>query len=296
MLLAPFGKQPLEITLSGLTNEDKDLSVDTFRTVTLPLLSHFGISEGLELKIQRRGAPPQGGGEITFKSPIIRTLRSINLVNEGKIKRIRGIAYCTRVSPQIANRVAESSKELLKEFTPNVYIYTDPAKGGDTGESPGYGLLLVAESTTGCLTCVEGIGKKSSVGVFAAARGEQPEVAEDLGTRVAKDLLVELMRGGCVDRIHQAMVVCLMALGPEDVSKVLFGDLPLPESTIAMLRDLSVFFGVKFKIKTEEKVVGGGAEEAEDEEGEEEEEEEEVRRVSLMCKGAGFTNFAKGIA
>lgn len=43
--------QPLTITLRGITNDGVDLGVDTFRTVTLPLLKRLGIEEGLELRV-----------------------------------------------------------------------------------------------------------------------------------------------------------------------------------------------------------------------------------------------------
>lgn len=47
---------------------------------------------------------------VEFKCPIVRELKPINLTDPGLMKRIRGNAYCTKVSPQIANRVAESSR------------------------------------------------------------------------------------------------------------------------------------------------------------------------------------------
>ncbi|KAG8965422.1 hypothetical protein FRC05_003259 [Tulasnella sp. 425] len=92
LMLAPFAKKPLNLTLTGVTTDDKDLSVDLLRTVTLPHLQLFGISEGVELKIKKRGAPPLGGGEVQFSCPIVRNLKIINFVETGKIKRIRGIA------------------------------------------------------------------------------------------------------------------------------------------------------------------------------------------------------------
>lgn len=36
--LAPFGKAPLALGLTGITNDDRDFGVDTLRAVTLPLL------------------------------------------------------------------------------------------------------------------------------------------------------------------------------------------------------------------------------------------------------------------
>lgn len=60
---------------SGITNDSKDPCVDTFRSATLPLLKQFGVpSEGLELKIESRGVPPHGGGEVLLSVPIIQSL------------------------------------------------------------------------------------------------------------------------------------------------------------------------------------------------------------------------------
>lgn len=46
--------------------------MDTFRSTTLPLLKRFGVpSERLELKIESRGSPPDGGGEVILTVPIV---------------------------------------------------------------------------------------------------------------------------------------------------------------------------------------------------------------------------------
>jgi RNA 3'-terminal phosphate cyclase-like protein len=58
--------------------------VDTFRTITLPMLKRqFGIEEGLSLQIVRRGTAPGGGGEIHLKLPITKELKLINWTDEG---------------------------------------------------------------------------------------------------------------------------------------------------------------------------------------------------------------------
>lgn len=67
--LAPFAKKPMHLTLKGITTDEHDLSVrsliialwylskclqyqaDILRTVTLPHLQLFGISDGLELRV-----------------------------------------------------------------------------------------------------------------------------------------------------------------------------------------------------------------------------------------------------
>ena len=72
IMLAPFSKKPLQRSLRGITTDDDDLSVswlcpqillcsltppipqqvDIIRTVTLPHLQLFGVSDGLELRVR----------------------------------------------------------------------------------------------------------------------------------------------------------------------------------------------------------------------------------------------------
>jgi RNA 3'-terminal phosphate cyclase-like protein len=68
------------------------IQVDILRTVTLPHLQLFGLSDGLELRIKKRGAAPGGGGEAQFLCPIVKQVKTLNFVEPGKIKRIRGIS------------------------------------------------------------------------------------------------------------------------------------------------------------------------------------------------------------
>ncbi|KIJ54680.1 hypothetical protein M422DRAFT_240763 [Sphaerobolus stellatus SS14] len=59
----------------------------------LPHLQPFGIGDGLELLITRRGAAPLGGGEVQFLRPVVKQLKTLTFVKAGRTKRIRGIAY-----------------------------------------------------------------------------------------------------------------------------------------------------------------------------------------------------------
>jgi RNA 3'-terminal phosphate cyclase-like protein len=67
---------------------------------------------------------------------------------------------------------------------------------------------MVAETTTGCL-------------ISAEATGEGGTLPEELGKQVSALLLDEVHNGGCIDTVSQSLVLVLMALCPEDVSKVL---------------------------------------------------------------------------
>ncbi|XP_072904437.1 RNA 3'-terminal phosphate cyclase-like protein isoform X2 [Hemitrygon akajei] len=267
LCLAPFCKRPLKAILKGVTNDQTDPSVDTLKATALPLMKRFGIDgEGFELKVVRRGMPPGGGGEIFFSCPVRRFLKPIQLTDPGKIKRIRGVAYSVRVSPQMANRIVDSARSILNKFIPDIYIYTDHMKGANSGKSPGFGLSLVAETTNGTVLSAELVSNPSGQG--------SPVLPEDLGKNCAKLLLEEIYRGGCVGSINQSLALLYMTLGQQDVSKLQIG--PLSPYTIEFLRHLKSFFQIMFKIETQPMEERKGGE-----------------KVLMTCMGVGFSNISK---
>ena len=255
--LALFAKNPVQLILTGITNDALDLSVDILLNVTFPLLRNFGV-EGASLKIKKRGAAPRGGGQIEISLPIIKEIRPINLTDSGLIRRVRGVAFCSRASPTILARVVDSARGVLNNLLPDVHIHTDHYKGAEGGLSAGYSLSLVAESTTGVLLSAE-----------RTAGEKKGELPEDVGREAAIMLLEEIRRGGVVDSSHQCLVLQLMVLGPEDVSKVSFG--ALTDQAIKTLRLLKDAFGVVFKIK----------------------EDESTNTVTLSCFGTGMKNVSR---
>ncbi|KAF8581498.1 18S rRNA biogenesis protein [Ramaria rubella] len=263
IMLAPFAKRPLQLTLKGVTTNEEDLSVDLIRTVTLPHLHFFGIQDGLELRISQRGAAPLGGGQAQFICPIVKQVKTLNFVQAGRIKRIRGIAHAVRVSPQFSNRMIDSCRSVLNRYIPDIYLYSDVYKGEDSGKSPGYALSLVAESTTSVLRSSEAV----------SLPGGTPE---EVALAAARALLVEIRRGGCVDRQHQCLVLLMMVLGSEDIGKVRMGG--LTARTIQFLRDIRDFFGTSFKIVPAEPSDADNSE------------------LILSCYGIGFINVNKPVA
>lgn len=108
--ILPFGKKASSIAFTGITNDDADFTVDTLRTVVFPNLSHFGFGEGLSVTVKKRGVPPEGGGLCLFTCPTVRELKPINLCEEGYVKKVRGVAFSCKVSPQLSNRLVDSSR------------------------------------------------------------------------------------------------------------------------------------------------------------------------------------------
>lgn len=60
-----------------------------------------------------------------------------------------------QVPPQNANRMVDAARGVLNQLLADVYIFTDAAAGPAAGNSPGYGITLVAETTSGCLISAE---------------------------------------------------------------------------------------------------------------------------------------------
>jgi RNA 3'-terminal phosphate cyclase-like protein len=158
----------------------------------------------------------------------------------------------------MGNRMVDKARSILNNFIPDVYIYTDHYKGKDSGLSPGYAISLVAETTTGCLISAEFAAHTNtsdpSLHQAAAAAsaptisltsnsntsssGDSKEITdtsstvngaivlpEDLGIHCSKLLVEEIAKGGVVDSAHQSLVLLLMLLCPEDVSKIRLGKL-----------------------------------------------------------------------
>lgn len=280
MQLAPFSKNPLRIKLRGVTNNQIDPSVDNIKSSSLPLLAKFlGSDDGLELKVLKRGAPPGGGGEVLFACPCKPKLRPIKFLDAGKVKRIRGVAYAMRVSPQFANRMVDSAKSLLNKCVPDVYIYTDHMRGASSGKSPGFGLCLVAETTNGSFYTAEACSNARD-GEGQGGLSGAPSVPEDIGLEAASLLLDEVFRGGCVDSSNQSTAALMMALGQSDISKIVMGE--LTNYSIHFLRHMKTFLQVTFMIEPVK---------------EEEDDDEERRtggdKLTLTCLGIGYKNLSK---
>ena len=240
--LAAFCQRPLSLSLTGVTHHPLDLSADTFAHVTLPLLQNFGL-QGALLSVKRRGRLPRGGGEVAVSLPNVRSaLKPVYIVDEGLVRRVRGVASASHLAPSLCARLVESARGVLHNFLPDVQISADCQTGKGGGSSPGYSLCLTAQATSGVLYAAEACALPSGA-------GDDVSTPEDVGRRVALQLLREIETGGVVDSAHQPLLLLLMALTPEDVSKVRLG--PLTPQAVNTLRLLREVFGLTFKIQEE---------------------------------------------
>ena len=252
-LLAPFSKAPMNVHFTGpgvitSATEHGDMSVDSVRTAVLPLFANFGIFNNIELRVLRRSNPGPGGkggaGEVQLVfGHQVRLPKTVHILNPGRIKRIRGVAYCTGVSASNNARSIEAARGVLNPMTGDTYIYSDvtsapfvpsqdtTASGSKRKTGIGFGLSLVAESTTGCLY---------SADVASPASGGVPP--EDLGRDCAYQLLESVGQRGCVSLEAAPTMLTLMAMGSEDIGRIRIGkDVLATERFIQLGRDLKAF-------------------------------------------------------
>lgn len=92
--------------------------------------------------MRKRGYSPLGGGEVTLKQGFCRKLEAVSMIDEGKIKRVRGWVTSAKVSPQLTTRVVDKIREVFNDYIPDVWIHTDHYKKGQAGDQPGYAVSL----------------------------------------------------------------------------------------------------------------------------------------------------------
>ena len=252
-LLAPFSKAQVNVLFTGpgvitSATETGDISIDTVRTAILPLYKNFGIENNIELRILRRsntGRDGKGGGgevQLVFGHQV-RLPKTIHLLNAGRVKRVRGVAYSTGVAGANNARLIEAARGVLNELVPDTYIFSDvssapfipaPEKNNASAKKKtglGFGLSLVAESTTNMLYSADIASPPSG--------GETPE---DLGRKCAYQLLESIEQGSCVSAANATTMFTLMSMGSEDVGRIAIAKEALcSEPVIQLARDLRMF-------------------------------------------------------
>jgi RNA 3'-terminal phosphate cyclase-like protein len=255
-ILAPFAKKAVNVRFEGegcitSATETGDISVDAVRTAILPLYEKFGIlSTKLELRVLQRscaGPGGKGGGgvvELRFGSQV-RLPKTLHLNRSpGRVRRIRGVAYCTGVSASNNARMIHAARGVLNALVSDVHVAAQydqaPLVDAGDGEDPkkkrrtgvGFGICLVAESSS------EGVFYSADV-VAPSSGGVTPE---DVGKKCAWQLLEVVEQGGCVTKAGASTVLMLMAMGSEDVGRVRLGkDVVGTEDVIGLGRDLKRF-------------------------------------------------------
>ncbi len=194
--VAAFADRPSVFRIRGGTFQDFAPSAYHFKYALLTLLDRMGLRA--ELEVLRPGYVPTGGGLIELRVwPVAGPLRPLRLTDPGWVVRVWGLAISShlrqrRVSDRMAARCRERLAAAGLEAEVEV-IYED------TAAQAGAGLVVFAETDTGC--------------IFGADRsGELRRSSEEIGDYVAATLLADLRSGATVDRYLADQLVLFGAL------------------------------------------------------------------------------------
>lgn len=263
MLIAPFSKKKFSIIFKGLTSlSSDDIEIDSLKWGMIPLLEKFGVRE-ISVHILRKGAPPLGGGEVHLVcNSLIPQPLTIHALEEPKFSAIRGVAHCARVSPSVVNRMIDQARSILRPTGVEVNISADVWRGENSGKSPGFGLVLVAELKKGWRIFTDGVGTPGLL-------------PEDLAELVSYNLLQELSTSSVIGKRQLLWAACFMTIGKEDVGRLKIHKEQIDENFVSILRDIKSVFGIEAFLK---------------------EDDESENCFILSIKGVGFTNASKKIA
>ncbi|CAI4792497.1 ALI_collapsed_G0050510.mRNA.1.CDS.1 [Saccharomyces cerevisiae] len=132
------------------------------------------------------------------------------------------------------------------------------------GRSPGWGITLVAQS------------KQKGWSYFAEDIGDAGSIPEELGEKVACQLLEEISKSAAVGRNQLPLAIVYMVIGKEDIGRLRINKEQIDERFIILLRDIKKIFNTEVFLKP--------VDEADNED------------MIATIKGIGFTNTSKKIA
>jgi RNA 3'-terminal phosphate cyclase (ATP) len=214
------GGLPLDrvrLVLKGGTDADLAPPIGYLQHVLLPTLArHLGVEA--EAACVRRGFFPRGGGEVHVTVRPLqpgKSLESFDIMDPRRVVRVRISAFVAgNLRVGIAKRLVAAARAELQaaglipgasgeggggaaasaSSDPKTHMVAVEEEvrelGREEATGDGCGLLLVAESDTGCLW-------------GAAAPGKKGVTAEDIGRTCARELAEDVLSGGCVDRYMQ---------------------------------------------------------------------------------------------
>jgi len=181
--LACFAEKPSKFRLEGGLFQDFAPSAYHMKFVLLPLLKQMGIQA--ELEIIRPGYVPKGKGIIEIRVEPVEKLQPFNLIEQGKITSINGIALSSHLEEKkVSQRMAQECRKTLnaqgyKAEIEEIYDKSSLQEGA--------ALAIYADTSSG-----------SVIGSDRAGRPDRR--SESIGRYVAQNFMEDVNTGAAVDR------------------------------------------------------------------------------------------------
>jgi len=181
--LACFAEKPSKFRLQGGLFQDFAPSAYHMKFILLPLLKQMGIQA--ELEIIRPGYVPKGKGIIEIEVEPVEKLKPLNLIEQGKITSINGIALSSHLEEKkVSQRMAQECRKILSSQGYKVEIKEIYDK---SSLQEGAALAIYADTSSG-----------SVIGSDRAGRPGRR--SESIGRYVAQNFMEDVNTGAAVDR------------------------------------------------------------------------------------------------
>ncbi|KAI5190002.1 RNA 3'-terminal phosphate cyclase-like protein [Nematocida sp. AWRm77] len=212
LLLCGFAKKPMRVSLRGCTNKEGSLSVDLIKSVHCKVLLEFGVVS--DIRIARRALYPSLDGEVLFLGDVAKELQPVRMDQREELERIASVNYSARLSSDVLTRITNLHRDALKQMTPSVKVYNDIGNKSNTGETPGFGTLLLV------------FGQRSIYYAEYTVDGTcslLTETPESRSEKCIKSLLRSVRKSGAFDAKVQNFLLTLLPLTLPEASCVLIG-------------------------------------------------------------------------
>ncbi|TRO52275.1 RNA 3'-phosphate cyclase, partial [Candidatus Bathyarchaeota archaeon] len=221
-----FGDRPSTITVKGGTAVTWSPPIPFLENIVYKALGAMDVSP--EIRVERHGFYPRGGGEVTQRTRNVSVLQPLEL-GAPAIKKIRGVSICGALPEHVAVRQAESAKKRLNELRFKSVI--TPTVAEPSPHSPGSLICLWAEG--------------ENVFMGADSLGARGKPAEEVGAEAAVKLIREVRSGANLDQHTTDHLILPMSLA-DGVSRFRTSIITL--HTLTAIKVAQMFTDAKFTI------------------------------------------------
>lgn len=194
--LGLFANRESSYTISGGLFQDFAPNAFHMKYVLMNLLKRLSIQADIE--IIKPGYVPTGGGIIKIEvKPIAGNLRPLRLTEQGRISCIKGVAISSHLKERkVSQRMADTCNRILARagYKADIETIYD-----ETANQRGAALFIYAVTDKGCV-----IGSDMA--------GRLGRTSEEIGRRVAHNLLEDIESGATVDRFTADQLILYATL------------------------------------------------------------------------------------
>lgn len=225
-----FAKDTSSLSLKGGTHVPFSPSFHYLSEVFIPMISMLGIK--VKANIESYGFYPKGGGKINIEiTPAgLDSIRGVNLLERGRIKRLKGLSGVGNLPLSIAERQREAALKMIETQGLDAEIETLSVS------TPGQGTFIFLKLETD--NCLAGF----------SSLGERGKRAESVGEEVSKNLLDYYSTPACLDPHMADQIVLYLAVAKSESS---FTTSMISNHLLTNLWIIEKFLGTQYMIEGE---------------------------------------------